>query len=200
MEHQWYGERTGSGRENYYTSKPNSIPPNDQWKRFHVKDKAPLKRFPGVWNKTLLWVGSWEKSLRWHSKKYLRKEWKKWPNRHVVSWNDTRGERARNSGEADALFGRERERERERKGKNVRSPCWTLVAPPFLNSSFNRWWLGLYRSTQARTPPAPCLGLTVHLKLRMYSSWARPFRREIHWYPFPLPRWRCPYSIIVSVY
>ncbi len=94
----------------------------------------------------------------------------------------------------------QREREREREGKNIRSPCWTLVAPPFLNSSFNRRWLGLYRSTQARTPPAPCLGLTVHLKLRMYSSWARPYRREIHWYPFPLPRWRCPYSIIVSVY
>ncbi|KAL0169122.1 hypothetical protein M9458_033718, partial [Cirrhinus mrigala] len=40
--------------ENYRMAKPNSIPPNDQWKRFHVKDRAPLKRFPGVWNKTLL--------------------------------------------------------------------------------------------------------------------------------------------------
>ncbi len=197
MEHQWYGERTGSGRENYYTSKPNSIPPNDQWKRFHVKDRAPLKRFPGVWNKTLLWVGSWEKSLRWHSKKYLRKEWKNDP---IDMWYPemTPAGSVREALERLTLYLAERERERE--GKNIRSPCWTLVAPPFLNSSFNRRWLGLYRSTQARTPPAPCLGLTVHLKLRMYSSWARPYRWEIHWYPFPLPRWRCPYSIIVSVY
>lgn len=70
----------------------------------------------------------------------------------------------------------------QRKKECKRGPCWTSVAPPFFNSSFNRQWLDLYRSPQARTPPAPCLGLIVHLHFSMYSSWAKHIKiGTAHW-------------------